>query len=97
MNTFINGAPVWSDEQMNELRQQLAERDAEVATLEIRLEEKTAECQSFYEEAERVIKQRDDLRQQVTLLREELNTIYNLVPDLVVLMEPSALTFTEPK
>ena len=33
MNTFINGAPVWSDEQMNELRQQLAERDAEVAEL----------------------------------------------------------------
>ena len=59
----------------DDLRQQLAER-------ETRLEEKTAECISFYNEAETVIKQRDEARQQLAnsqkrevMLREALYNI----------------------
>ncbi len=37
----------------------------------------------------------EDLRQQVTLLRDELNTVYKLVPDLVPVMHPSALATTD--
>lgn len=45
--------------------------------VETRLEEKTAECLSFYNEAETVIKQRNELQEHVTLLRETLGNIKN--------------------
>ena len=53
-----------------------------------------------YEALERINQleaERDQLREHVKMLRDELNTVYKLVPDLVVLMEPSALAATEPK
>lgn len=72
------------------LRQQLVSRDAEVAEANHAHEFMSATYRAATKEI-------DQLREQVTLLRDELNTIYKLVPDLVVLMEPSALAATEPK
>ena len=48
-------------------------------------------------EVESLRQQLADTQNNVTLLRDELNTIYTLVPDLVVLMKPSALAATAGK
>lgn len=51
----------------------------------------SAACQDVARRVDECIK----LREQVALLRDELNTIYKLVPDLVPVMHPSALAATE--
>lgn len=72
----------------------IALRDAEVAELKQAMK---MQATGNYDYQEELKQERDKLRGQVTLLRDELNTIYKLVPDLVVLMNPSALAATEPK
>ena len=81
-----------------------ASRDAEVAELKKQLadnnlfdSDRNQWRNNYRSTISDITNELDQLREHVTLLRDELNTIYKLVPDLVALMKPSALAATEPK